>query len=236
MRTLILSDIHLGSRNCQAPQVLDVLGREACDRIILNGDTLNGVNLRKLTPEHWSVVGRLRELARSRELILVRGNHDYDPNGTVNGDGNGHAPSFGSQDVLPALLGVPMHEEYRLDIGGRPYLVLHGDRFDPTLHYPLLSEMADWCYQLSQKINKKLAKWLKKKSKRWGGVLEWVRKQSAAYARRQGFTGVVTGHTHFADDVHVGDVHYVNTGCWTEPPCTYVTVEADKVCLHQVPH
>jgi UDP-2,3-diacylglucosamine pyrophosphatase LpxH len=128
-----------------------------------------------------------------------------------------------------------MVEDYTLDIGGRPYLVLHGDRFDPTLNYYVVSEMADWCYQLSQKVNKKLAKWLKKKSKKWGGILEMVRQQSVAHARTKGFEGVVTGHTHYADDVHVEGVHYVNTGCWTEPPCTYVTVEADSVQLHHVP-
>jgi UDP-2,3-diacylglucosamine pyrophosphatase LpxH len=236
MKTLILSDLHLGSRNCHAPEVLDVLGRLDFDRLILNGDTINNVNLRKLTPAHWSVVDRLRKLAQTRELILLRGNHDYEHPVSANGNGNGKAPGFGPHDVLPALLGVPMREDYRLDIGGRPYLVLHGDRFDPTLNYPLLTDMADWCYQLSQKINKKLAKWLKKGSKRWGGILEWVRSQSAAYARREGFTGVVTGHTHFADDTHVGDIHYVNSGCWTEPPCTYVTVEAERVQLHHMAH
>jgi UDP-2,3-diacylglucosamine pyrophosphatase LpxH len=235
MRTLILSDLHLGSRNCHGAEVLALLGREQFDRLILNGDTINSVNLRKLTPTHWAVVDRLRHLGRTRELILVRGNHDGDLPGYNSGNGNGNGPAFGSHNVLPLLLGVPMREDYRLDIGGRPYLVLHGDRFDPTLNYPLLTEMADWCYQLSQKINMKLAKWLKKKSKRWGGLLEWVRGQSAAYAQQEGFAGVMTGHTHFADDLHVGDIHYVNSGCWTEPPFAYVTVEADQVRLHHLP-
>jgi UDP-2,3-diacylglucosamine pyrophosphatase LpxH len=227
MHTLILSDLHLGSRNSHADQVLDLLDREPYDRLVLNGDTLNTINLRKLTTAHWSVLDRLRQLARSRELILVRGNHDAAPR-------NGHH-GLNPHDVLPSLLGVPMHEEYRLDVGGRPYLVLHGDRFDPTLGYPLLTDVADWCYQLTQRVNKKLAKWLKKKSKRWGGVLEWVRCQSAAYARKHGYAGVVTGHTHYADDVTVGDVHYVNTGCWTEKPCAYVTVADDRLALHHLP-
>jgi UDP-2,3-diacylglucosamine pyrophosphatase LpxH len=244
MRTLILSDLHLGSRNCHATQVLQVLEREAFDRLILNGDTINNLNLRKLTPGHWAVVDKLRHLGRSRELIVMRGNHDDDRCRGVyplppepqaaHGSANGHS-GFGAQDVLPALLGVPMIDEYRLDIAGLPYLVLHGDRFDPTLHFPLVTEMADWCYQLTQKLNKKMAKWLKKKSKRWGGVLESVRCQSIAYARGLGFAGVVTGHTHYADDLRKDEVHYLNTGCWTESPCAYVTVEPDRARLHQVP-
>src|SRR5262249_42790438 len=155
---------------------------------------------------------------RSRELVLLRGNHDHDePANGVSGV-NGRN-GFGQRDVLPTLLGVPMQEEYKLEVGGRRYLVLHGDRFDPTLNYPVVTEVAEWCYQLSQKMNRKLAKWLKKKSKRWGGVLEWVRCQSAAHARKLGFEGVLTGHTHYADDTHIGETHYVNSGCWTELPC-----------------
>jgi UDP-2,3-diacylglucosamine pyrophosphatase LpxH len=46
--------------------------------------------------------------------------------------------------------------------------------------------------------------------------------------------GVVTGHTHFAEDTHVNDIHYVNTGSWTETPCAYVTVDSKGLMLHNV--
>jgi UDP-2,3-diacylglucosamine pyrophosphatase LpxH len=229
MRTLILSDIHLGTRNCRAAQVLEVLTRVSFDRLILNGDTINSVNLRKFTPGHWAVLAELRRLSRGRELILVQGNHDYEPSPGGNGQ------ELSSQDVLPSLLGVGMVDEYRLDVGGRPYLVLHGDRFDPTLNLPLMVDVADWCYQVSQRISKKLAQWLKKKSKRWGGLLDWVRRRSAAFARERGCAGVVVGHTHFPDDLRVEDVHYLNTGSWTESPCTYGLAEADRIGLCHFP-
>src|SRR5262245_38936695 len=188
MKTMIVSDLHLGSPNCQAELLMDALRRERYDRLVLNGDTLNNLNLRKLNGQHWEVVTFLRDLARSRELILVRGNHDHDDQFGSNGHANG---ALGPQSVLPALLGVPMVEEAKLEVGDRPYLVLHGDRFDPTLNYPLVTDMADQCYQFTQKLNKKLAKWLKKKSKRWGGVLEWVRANSIVHARKNGYAGVV---------------------------------------------
>ena len=35
---------------------------------------------------------------------------------------------------------------------------------------------------------------------------------------------VVMGHTHHATTDRSGDVHYFNSGCWTEVPCTYLTV------------
>jgi UDP-2,3-diacylglucosamine pyrophosphatase LpxH len=233
MRTLILSDIHLGTHNCRAEQVLEALTRMPFDRLILNGDTINSVNLRKLTPRHWEVVNQLRQIGRSREVILVRGNHDYEPSPRRNANGNGNGHAFNTEHVLPTLLGVRMVEDYRLDLGSAAYLVLHGDRFDPTVKVPMLLDVADWCYQASQKISKKLARWLKKKSKRWGGFLDCVRRKSAAFAREQGCAGVVIGHTHYADDVRVDDIHYLNTGSWTESPCTYAVAEDGRIRLHQ---
>lgn len=227
MRTLILSDIHLGSRHTNAALLNEVLEQEPFDRLILNGDTLHSVNLRKLTGAHWLLLERFRKLGKTRELVLIRGNHDHEGD-HVPGK-NGHAAAgAGTFQVLPSLLEVPMREDYRLEVGGRPYLVLHGDRFDPTLNLPVVTEVAAFCYHLTTKLNKKLAKWLKKKSKRWGGVLEFVRGQSIAHARREGALGVITGHTHFAEDSQVADVHYLNTGCWTEYPYSYVLVDDQK--------
>ena len=138
-------------------------------------------------------------------LILIRGNHDHDgdhvPYYKRNGsDGNGNRnaasqrrrPPIGGDaistvNVLPGLLDIPMHEDYQMDVGGKPYLVLHGDRFDPTLNSPVVTEVACFCYQLTTKVNKKLAKWLKKKSKRWSGVLGFVRGQAGgSMPRRKG--------------------------------------------------
>jgi len=231
MRTLILSDIHLGSRHCNAELVNEVLDQERYDRLVLNGDTINSLNFRKLKRRHWELLDRFRAIGKERELILIRGNHDHDWD---------HRPGakpptvLSTAHVLPALLEVPMREDYRLDVGDRPYLILHGDRFDPTLNYPMLTDVAVMCYQFTTKLNKKLAKWLKKKSKRLGGLLELIRTQSVAYARAEKLEGVVTGHTHYAEDLVLDDVHYLNSGSWTESPCSYVTIENSAARLHHV--
>ena len=34
--------------------------------------------------------------------------------------------------------------------------------------------------------------------------------------------------------IHVNDIHYVNTGSWTETPCAYVTVDSKGLMLHHV--
>jgi UDP-2,3-diacylglucosamine pyrophosphatase LpxH len=218
MKTLILSDIHLGSRTCNHGLVTEVLEREKFDRLILNGDTINNVNFRKLTRPHWQVLDRFKRIGRERELVLIRGNHDHEFDHRPGKD-----KALDTSSVLPALLETPMREDYFLDAKEGKYLVLHGDRFDPTMSYPLVTEAAFFAYQFTTKLNKKLAKWLKKKSKKWGGLLEIVRGRSIAYAKSENLPGVITGHTHFAEDLRLDDIHYVNSGSWTETPCAYVT-------------
>jgi len=223
MTTLIVSDIHLGSPNCRADQLALLLEGEF-DRLVLNGDTVNSLNLKKFSRAHWQLLDRLRQIARRRELVLVRGNHDV------------IAPSadgFGSFDVLATLLGVELREDFPLEVGGQRYLVLHGDQFDPTLHWPIITDVAEWSYQAAQKLTLNGAKWLKHKAKLLGGVVEFVKRSSARYARDRGCAGVVTGHTHFADDERIEDVHYLNTGSWVEPTCTYVLADEDGVRLYE---
>jgi UDP-2,3-diacylglucosamine pyrophosphatase LpxH len=219
---LILSDVHLGSRNSRAALVSRLLDEQSFDRLILNGDTINNVNLKKLKRKHWLVLHQLREVARQRELILIRGNHEGLP-----GDGL----PFGPLDVLGTLLGVPQHEEYQLEMPDGHYLVLHGDRFDPTLTWPILTDTADWCYQAVQKVNKKAAKWLKKRVKRMGGVIEFVKRRAVRHARELGCQGVITGHTHFCDNEWIDGIHYINSGCWVETTCTYVLADHRQIRL-----
>ncbi|MEI7686624.1 MAG: UDP-2,3-diacylglucosamine diphosphatase [Planctomycetota bacterium] len=230
MRTLILSDIHLGSRHCNHRLVNELLDKEVFDRLVLNGDTIHNVNLRKLIKPHWELLDRFRKIGRDKELILLRGNHDHEFD---------HFPgkpdkALDTSSVLPALLATPMREDFRLPVNGHEYLILHGDRFDPTMNYPVVTEVAFLAYQFTTKFNKKLAKWLKRKSKKWGGILELVRDQAVAFAQRERLAGVITGHTHFAEDVRIHDVHYLNTGSWTESPCAYITADNAELTLHHM--
>jgi predicted phosphodiesterase len=52
------------------------------------------------------------------------------------------------------------------------------------------------------------------------------------YARRKGCQAVCCGHTHVAVADRSAEVHYFNSGCWTERPCTYLTVQDGEVLVH----
>ncbi|MGE3804876.1 MAG: UDP-2,3-diacylglucosamine diphosphatase [Gemmataceae bacterium] len=216
MVTLIVSDIHLGSKHSHSVLVSALL-EMSFDRLILNGDTINSLNFKKFKPIHWSVLGQLRDIARKRELVLIRGNHD------VPYRLEGH--TFGPQDLLAELIGVEQQEEVALEIKGKSYLVMHGDRFDPTLNWPIVTDIAAWCYRATTALHKKSAKWLRDRSKNFGGVVPLVKRGAVEYARERGHHGVIVGHTHFADDEIIDSIHYINGGSFMDEPCSFVLVD-----------
>src|SRR5262245_51792322 len=112
--TLIVSDIHLGARNSQTRPLLDLLETDF-DRLIINGDVIDHMNFKRFRPGDWEVLGRLREVARRRELVMVRGNHD---------GGRAMPDGYGLTDVVAGLVDVEIVEDYPLWIGRRRYLVL----------------------------------------------------------------------------------------------------------------
>src|SRR6185369_4558102 len=94
------------------------------DRLILNGDTIDSLDFRRFRRWDWNILELLQTIARQRELVLIRGNHD----------GAGDPEGGGGLAVLPHLLGVPMIEEYEVETAEGRLLVLHGDQFDRTLN------------------------------------------------------------------------------------------------------
>jgi UDP-2,3-diacylglucosamine pyrophosphatase LpxH len=221
-RTIIVSDIHLGARNNQSAELTRLLA-EDYDCVVLNGDTIDHLNLKRFSATDWALLHQLRQIARRRELILIRGNHE--------GRHAARTLTFGPLDVLADLIGTVLREEYMFWVGRRRYLVLHGDQFDQTLNMTRLGKAADHCYSWIQRWSRPLACWLKGRVKRWGGVIRCVRNGAVRYALNQGVHGVIAGHTHFHEETYVDAVHYLNTGCWVDSPCTYLLAEGDQLRL-----
>src|SRR5947208_1980709 len=152
---IIRSDLHLGSDNCQARQLGELLeeieeGVLPTVRLILNGDVFNSIDFRRLKKSHWKVLSLLRKLSDRLEIIWLVGNHD------------------GSAEIVSHLLGVRVEDEYTFESGARKVLVLHGHVFDEFIDsHPFLTWVGDMIYGLLQKVDRThdFAKWAKKKSK-----------------------------------------------------------------------
>jgi UDP-2,3-diacylglucosamine pyrophosphatase LpxH len=219
---VILSDIHLGSANCQAKRVCDLLerivaGELLTSRLILNGDVFDSIDFRRLHKSHWRVLSLIRKLSDQIEIVWLCGNHD------------------GSAEIVSHLLGVRVQDEYVLPSGQQRLLILHGHIFDEFIvAYPWLTWLADQIYRFLQWIDRthSFAKTAKRGSKTFLRCAKKIADGAVDLARKRECTGAICGHTHAAVAQTEQLIPYYNSGCWTELPCNYLTVRGGVVELH----
>lgn len=229
-RTVWISDVHLGTRGCNAAMLVDFLHSIQCETLYLVGDIVDGWRLRKgwYWPDaHNEVVRRILKMAhRGTRVVFVAGNHDEmlrDYAGMTFG---------GVELVLEAV---------HTTADGRRLLVTHGDSFDGVVLYAKwLAFLGDTAYSLLLRANIavnavrrrfKLPYWslsahMKRKVK---NAVQYVCSFEEAVAREateRGFDGIVCGHIHCAEIRNIGEVVYYNDGDWVES-CTALTEDAD---------
>jgi UDP-2,3-diacylglucosamine pyrophosphatase LpxH len=165
------------------------------------------------------VLSEIRKLSDKIQIVWLNGNHD------------------GPAEIVSHLLGVTVKDEDELISGGRRILLLHGHVFDKFIdRYPIVSKVADWVYRWLQKLDRShsFAKFAKQRSKIFLRCTQQVESESIAHASSRGFDGVCCGHTHMPVINESGPVAYYNSGCWTERPCTYLSINHGIVELHRV--
>ncbi|MEZ5276439.1 MAG: UDP-2,3-diacylglucosamine diphosphatase [Opitutaceae bacterium] len=219
-RTIILSDVHLGTPNCKVREVIHFLKRTRSDRLILNGDIIDCWQLKKgsqWTNDHTRFVRLILKKMERRdtEIIYLRGNHD---------------------DVLARFLPLSvgtfqLAEDYVLESTNGRYLVLHGDVFDSVIkNVVFLAHLGDLGYQFLMSINRiynhyrtwrgkdyfSLSKAIKAKVKSAVSFISRFEEKIAALARSRDCRGVIVGHIHTPDDKMIDGIHYLNSGDWVE--------------------
>src|SRR5215813_9232398 len=210
-RALFISDVHLGSRGCQADQLLDFLRFHDADTIYLVGDIVDGWQLR--TAWYWP------QAHNDVVQKLLRG--DY------------YGTHFGGIEVTETAV----HE----GADGKRYLVIHGDHFDLVVTQArwlaLIGGKAyDWAVELNRVFNAvrrrlgfpywSLSQWAKLKVKNAVNFIGEFEKTLAAEAKRRDADGVICGHIHHAAIHDNFGVRYINCGDWVES-CTAIAEHAD---------
>jgi UDP-2,3-diacylglucosamine pyrophosphatase LpxH len=228
VRTLFLSDIHLGSKGCQADQL--PLRYYDANTIYLVGDIVDGWQLKSgwyWPQSHNDVVQKLlRKARKGARMIYIPGNHDEflrDYYGT----------HFGGIEVVEDAIHVAAD--------GTPYLVIHGDMFDIVIrHARWLALLGDKAYDFAIWINTyfnalrralgftywSLSQWAKLKVKNAVNFIGAFESALAGEARRRGVKGVICGHIHHAVVRRQGGFSYINCGDWIES-CTAVIEHFD---------
>ncbi|MHB1736798.1 MAG: UDP-2,3-diacylglucosamine diphosphatase [Acidithiobacillus sp.] len=231
-RSIFISDIHLGTRGCQADALLEFLRHYQAQHLYLIGDIIDLWQLKRRwywPTAHNTVVQKILRQARAGvQVTYVQGNHD-----PVLAILSKLIPL--DQDGL-FLGGIQLVDQcLHVTADGRRLWVTHGDQFDVTMRYAQwLTRLGDQGYTLLLFINRqhqrlnRLFGWhsrwslsaaLKrhiKKAVQYIGDYEQV---LALTCRREGYDGVVCGHIHHAEIKAMEGVMYYNDGDWVES-CT----------------
>jgi UDP-2,3-diacylglucosamine pyrophosphatase LpxH len=230
LRTIWISDVHLGTAGCQAGLLSDFLHSVECDTLYLVGDIVDGWRLRKgwyWPDQHNEVIRRVLKMAhRGTRVIYIPGNHDE-----MFRDYAGL--SFGGVEV--------QLEAIHTTADGRNLLVTHGDAFDGIVLYARwLAFLGDQAYTLLLKANIilntvrrrfnlpywSLSSYLKKRVKNAVQYIGQYEEVVAREASQRGVQGVVCGHIHCAEIRQFGSITYYNDGDWVES-CTALTEAKD---------
>ena len=219
-RAAFISDIHLGTRGCQAELLLEFIRELDCETLYLVGDIFDGWKMKSgwYWPQaHNDVVQKVLRMARKGvRVIYIPGNHDE----RIRDFCGVH---FGGVVVARDAI----HE----GADGRRYLVTHGDEFDSVVqNAKWLAFLGDWSYRALLALNThfnrtrrllglgywSLSAFLKHRVKDAVAFIDRFEMVMAEEARRRGVHGVICGHIHKAEIRDFDGIAYLNDGDWVE--------------------
>jgi len=222
-KSIFISDVHLGTRDCKATELNDFLKHNKCETLYLVGDILDGWRIQQnkwyWTQSHSVVIQRILKLAKKgTRVVYVAGNHDeflrpLMPFGI----------GFGNIEIANQI--------EHIGIDGNRYLVIHGDIFDGISSLaPWLSILGDKGYDLILLLNTKfnwvrhklgfgywsLSAYIKSKVKTAVSFVFEFEKNIIEYCRKRKFDGIICGHIHEANIKEIDGIVYMNDGDWVE--------------------
>jgi UDP-2,3-diacylglucosamine pyrophosphatase LpxH len=230
VRTLFISDVHLGMRGCQAELLLDFLRCHDAETIYLVGDIIDGWRLKRVWywPQSHNDIAQklLRKARKGARVIYLPGNHD----------------EFLREYFGTHFGGIEVRDtDLHTTADGRRLLVIHGDQFDVVVrHARWLAFLGDWAYATALTVNTyvntvrrklgfsywSLSAWAKLKVKNAVNFIGTFEEAVAREAREHEADGVICGHIHYAAMHQDFGVHYYNCGDWVES-CTALAEHHD---------
>jgi UDP-2,3-diacylglucosamine pyrophosphatase LpxH len=225
-RSIFISDVHLGTKDCKADQLNNFLKHNSCETLYMVGDIIDAWKIQqnkwRWKQSHTNVVRRvLGHAKRGTRVVFIAGNHDEFLRPMIP-----YGFSFGM---------IEIHNQIEhIGADGKHYLVTHGDLFDGiTRLAPWLGFLGDKLYDFILSVNSKfnwirhrmgfgywsLSRYLKHRVKKAVDFMFQFERNLAGYCRKRGFDGVICGHIHHAEIKEIDGVVYMNDGDWVES-CT----------------
>lgn len=225
-RSVFISDVHLGTKACQANHLLDFLQQIKTDTLYLVGDIIDLQEMRSrahFVNTHTRIIEQILSMAESgTKVIYIPGNHD----------------AFFRQFAGQTLSGIKIKLNAKHQTAdGRTFYVSHGDEFDQMIKIsPLMLAIGDRAHGLMLSVNQwingarrllglpywSLAGYLKSHINKAKEFIERFETAALKSAKNHHVDGYICGHIHFASFKVKSGILYCNDGDWVEH-CTALT-------------
>jgi len=206
---LLISDVHLGSKGCNADKLLETLKQYEPKELIIVGDFIDGWLLKKRfywPQSHTNVLRKILSYSKNGTKVhYITGNHDEY-----------------LRNYTPLILG---NIEIKDEMIWNDYYITHGDLYDGVIQLKWLGHLGSWGYELAIWIDRTLKKlgykkslsaYLKLKVKEAVKFITRFEKQLEYQAEKRKCKGVICGHIHHPEMKTIDGIHYVNCGDWIE--------------------
>jgi len=219
-KTVIISDVHLGTKDSKTKELVSFLKSIKCENIILNGDIIDAWQLKKngkWKKKHTVFFKYIMKVLEKENInvIYIRGNHD----------------DF-LDEIMPFSFGnFSIVKDYIYESFGKRYYVCHGDVFDSiTKNLKWLAKLGDIGYSLLLWINRyynvyrkkrnlpyySLSQTIKLKVKKAVSFISDYEDQLCKVASMKNCEGIICGHIHQPANKIINNTHYLNSGDWVE--------------------
>ena len=210
VEAVFISDVHIGSRGCNADKLLAVLKKYEPETLFIVGDFIDGWLLKSRhywRQEFTNVIKKVLSFSKKgTKIVYITGNHDdflreYSP---INFDEN-----------------IVICDEYIWN----NYFLVHGDAYDGVMNLKWLAHLGSFGYEAAIRIDrffkrlgykKSISKWLKDNVKEAVKFITIFEEELVSQAVKRGCKGVICGHIHKPDDRFINGVHYLNCGDFIE--------------------
>jgi len=225
-KTIILSDIHLWTKDSKHQRVLEFLQKNKCDNLILNWDIIDGryIKIFGWRPKwHTDLLHYILDLAKADQtkVFYIAGNHD----------------EF-LRKVLPMQYwNISFIKEMIYISWNKKYYICHWDKFD-RIEWKLffISTISFLMWSFVFMINRIYNRWREKRWLKYFSLVKQIKlivkimmtwwskrfeKKLIKTARQNDCDWIICWHIHKQEDKMLWNIHYLNSWDWLES-CTAI--------------
>ena len=231
-KAVIVSDLHLGTKDSKAKEFIEFLEKHPTDLLILNGDIVDGWALNrgaKWKKQHTNAISKILKVSNKTKVIWIRGNHD----------------EFLAEFIGMHFGNIEIREDYIIS----NHYVFHGDVIDVFItKYKWLAKIGSIGYDFALWLNRWYNRYRVWRGLPYQSISQEIKagvKAATNYindfevaaikmASKHGCQGVICGHIHQPADIVINGSRYLNSGDWVENRTAILLDYQDKFTIFKL--